>query len=857
MRTPLKQIVLVLAAAAGVVSCDTRLPTAGRQNGDIDVEFITPAADSEKVNIGDSVEVEVVLESGSPITRLTLRGDGMRGVKELGTYVEVARYAPIVIQFAQEVTDTTIRRYMKADSDLQLDTLAFIAIVEDERGRADTARRVALQVSGPRITIIEPGDEQRVAAPSSLNITARATDADNVRSITYIVRGLRPAPAADTVTQAFAGGSITEELRQTLAIPALPVGTRIGIKFTSTDFQGQEGSAPEIFVTVRADVQSAAPHVMQEVPLLSEVNEPIMVSASGQNITDIGVVVREGTVELLRRTVNLGGGVSNVRRAIPLNLPLQHIGKRVTITAFAIAGVGAGAVTGYAVRTATSAAVTDITLAIADPTEIVHGVTYELPLPGLIADIVVDTLRSNVFLSNTVHNRLEMWNNTSQTFLTQGVAVGSLPWGMAISPETVSPTRSNLLVANSGGTNISQVDISLPAPKEKLVERILTRNSYVHQVLESRDANTGRITASVSPVIGYSDRPQHIAQLETGRIYFSTRPTSFAPQGTLRYLEPKTLALPFPDPRIIWQYVDALEGTVFQYTIFNVDSVFAVTFGAGSGVSDRIVVYDHPYGQGSGVICVNGFTAGCVRSTLNGVVGAPIDESVRSIEQTLRRLGSDAEAVLRLDLPALALKDTTFAANSGDHKWVAFGEGNSAPGNTGARTIMVGDVIGNGGNLFISPWQSVRDLTENANERVFGLALDRTGATVAAHGLQSYFSRVDYPFHLRLQGKFDSPDKGQGIALHPDADGSADQTLNPNARLGFIASEPGEIELVDVAYYISRGRLKLKYPIYGPIRAAKPMAADAGKDIVVKLFALTSKGLIVIDVRSVDIKPGP
>src|SRR5690242_21895179 len=53
----------------------------------------------------------------------------------------------------------------------------------------------------------------------------------------------------------------------------------------------------------------------------------------------------------------------------------------------------------------------------------------------------------------------------------------------------------------------------------------------------------------------------------------------------------------------------------------------------------------------------------------------------------------------------------------------------------------------------LSPLVTIQDLTDNASERNFGIALDRTGLTVASHGLQSYFASVSDPFHLRLQGK--------------------------------------------------------------------------------------------------------
>ena len=141
------------------------------------------------------------------------------------------------------------------------------------------------------------------------------------------------------------------------------------------------------------------------------------------------------------------------------------------------------------------------------------------------------------------------------------------------------------------------------------------------------------------------------------------------------------------------------------------------------------------------------------------------------------------------------------------------------------------------------------------NEEIQPDAVGRrdTRGTVAAHGTQSYFGAVEDPFHLRLQGKYDSFDDGAGITFHPLADG----TLTPqDKRLAFVAAASGQIEVVDIAYYSNRARLMLKHPIYGPIRASLPMPGDP-PDVILKLFAVSTDGLIVIDLTSSDIKPGP
>jgi hypothetical protein len=393
----------------------------------------------------------------------------------------------------------------------------------------------------------------------------------------------------------------------------------------------------------------------------------------------------------------------------------------------------------------------------------------------------------------------------------------------------------------------------------------------VFEMSESRNTGTGKITVSVPKITSYSDRPQYLAQASTGRIYFSTRPTQFAPEGTIRYVETDPIYRA-PDPRIIHSYVEGDAGTDFRFAIFNLDSIDIQLSPANSPLSDRIVAFDHVYGSDdpAAIICVNGFDEinfrNCELSTLNGQpvdsispVGAgfnPYDPSIEAVLNTMRRLGSDTEGALRLNLAEMALHDTTFVTASFSNHWIAFGEGNSAPATNGGRVIMVYDSIKAPAATepqFSSPTVTVRDLTENASERVFGIALDKNGQMMASHGLESYMTEVFNPFHLRLQGKYNSLDEGAGIALHPDADGR--NTPMP-ARLAFVASATGEIEIVDVAYFINRGHLTLKYPIYGPLKASKPMPGD-DPSVVLKLFAITQRGLIVVDVTQNDIKPGP
>jgi hypothetical protein len=868
MRSPRTHLALFALIGLAIVGCDTRLaPVVKGSNAPPEITIDSPLVNS-KVNLGDSILVHITATAGGHgITTINLGADAITGVVELGTYEETPRFKPITVELTPGTTDTTIRRYLQP-IDLgneTLDSLVVFAILTDSIGLADTARVSAVLVSGPKVTILSPAANDSVTPNLSLSVTAEATDEDGIREISIIIASVDSAvwgglSFADTITQAFGG---TEQDVTFTASKTIPLGApgraRIRIQAVSKDGVLQEGASAPMTLFVRSAASVSAPHVTQVVPVRAERTDTVVVTASGAGIDSVGLIVTDLAGAIVFDTAfQIVPATSNVKKGIAMALPVSAQGKTVNVMSYAVDQSGRH---GYSVRLPSSPVETDPARAWTDRPVIVYGTTYQLPLAGTIGDLAVDPTLGQVFLSNTVHNRLEVWQNEPKKFIPNGVPVGSLPWGLFVS----ATNDDTLLVANSGGTNISRVyigDTVAANLKEDLPHRILTRNVFIRDILESRDASTNRITASLTEIKSFSDRPQYIAQSTTGRVYFSTRPTSTAPEGSIRYIETDP-AFEAPDPRLIWNYIETTGGTDFRYTIFNVDSIGISTAPANSLVSDEIIVFDHPYGKLNGTICVNArdrtgvLLPGCVISTVDGRPTSLPDPSVLAVIRTMAFNGSDIDYGVRLDLTQLPLKDTTFVAASFDNHWFAFGEGNSAPGTTGARIIMIRDSIsaaqGDSAPQFLSPRVTVRDLTENAAERVFGLALDKSGTNIIAHGLESYLSEIGNPFHLRLQGKYNSLDAGAGIAMHPEADG---RFTSVDSRLAFVASATGEIEAVDIAYFINRGRFTLKYPIYGPLRASKPMPGD-DPTIILKLFALTQRGLVVVDVTQADIKPGP
>jgi hypothetical protein len=394
-----------------------------------------------------------------------------------------------------------------------------------------------------------------------------------------------------------------------------------------------------------------------------------------------------------------------------------------------------------------------------------------------------------------------------------------------------------MYVANSGGTNLSRVYIGAATPsgmKEDLAHRIDTRISLLYKVSEARDAATGKIRISLNGPILFSDRPQYIQQAAgaNGRLYLSTKPTAASGQrGTIRYLD---TAAPAPDQRFILAF--ASQGSdPNSYLIANIDAASVTPAPANSLANDVLTLCDHASGSTDPQTC------------------ASSDQGIAAAVNALRAAVplTDVDAQVNLDEGSLGLTDTTYAAASSNGEWIAFGEGHRSPY---SRAFLLRDDGTNpNGYTYASPSLNIQDLINNASVQIFGLALDKSGQTLGLHGAETYFAKVTQPFTQRLSGKYSTFGQGGGIAFHPNADG-----INTPAtdRLSFIASNNGTIEMIDIAYFTSRGVLATKTNLYGPLRASLPFPGD-DPSIVLKLFGLSPNGLVVIDVTAADIQAGP
>jgi hypothetical protein len=759
----------------------------------------------------------------------------------------VQRYATVVApqsgSFAPGLRDTTISRYLKVLTpiDTTADSLIVYGILTDAASPiqlADTQRVIIRMATGPKVRFLAPLPGDSATAAAGLTVTVRATHPIGVAKLGFRMQGAANwlTPLDTTIAPNVSPSQRDYTFTGTVLIPAnAPPRSFVTITPVSLDVDGQEGSSTPLLIPIRVGAPPG-PVVTQDIPSRLERTDSISITASGYGLTYVGFELRDQTGAIVKRdSVSQGAPPPSAAVArLPINLPASTQGKKLAVVSFAY---DVGGRIGYSVRQGVTASQPNPAAAYVDSTLIVYGRTFSLPAgrAGLtIADVEVDRARGNVFLSNIQAGRLEVWQRSTNNFDPTGIVVGSQPWGMTMS--RTAPGKDTMYVANSGGTNLSRVYIGAATPsgmKEDLANRILTRISLLFRVTEQRDPTTQKIRITVTGPILFSDRPQYVQQSAAGRLYLSTRPTPASGEtGTVRYLDPNAQA---PDQRFILAF--ATRGSdPNSYLVANVDNVVVIPAPASSTANDTLIICDHPSGTTA--------PASCAQSG-NGI-GATIS-ALRTVVPT-----TDVDAAANLDESSLGLTDTTYATASGDGQWIAFGEGNRKPY---SRAFLLRD----DGSVpdrysYASPSLNIQDLINNASDQIFGVALDKTGKTLGVHGSESYFAAVTQPFTQRLQGKKTTFGTGSGITFHPNADG----TTTPQAdRLAFVASNNGSIELIDIAYYdFNRGTLSTKSNLYGPLRASLPFPGD-DPSVILKLFGVSSGGLVVIDVTASDIKPGP
>ena len=804
--------------------------------------------DLATVTLGSSFTAAAHITDNFGLARLTIVGFTTKGNPALGVVDTTIRYdsvfAPIKgsgpQSFRTGLVDTVITRNMVA---LQptggSDTLRLLYRLTDVTGRTRTLVRRVILLSGPTVTLDAPLGGATTFPGTRIPIQVSATGPSKLIEIGYRIVNANwviPPKRIDVTPANSASGTIFD----TVTVPnAVLAGSTVRIVPFARDVVNPSVTVLGDSVSVLVNVPAAdviGPLVRQSIPPRIESGDTLVVRASDPS----------GVKKILYVLINDSTGLAFQNDSITFNsplpkdtalrakiaIPLAALGSRYRFYSFAYDSLGNRA--------------NSVPLSSIQPDSIradtLRGVmsfgrtfrTATLPAGTFAGDLIVDR-GNNVYISNISRNQLERWRNSDSTFQAS-IPVGSQPWGL-----TFNRAGDSIFVANSGGTNISVVDTAGKTERR----RIKTPGNVLYRITQTIDPSSGVTRLSLNPatdIIQYSDRPQYIAMSKNGNLYYSTRPTASATPGTIRRIDPRQA----PASTEVQQLTTyATLGPDNTFIIANVDSLY-ITKSLKDSISDNITIFERSYGTSTQL------TIPVTTALGTYSLGATDSNVVRLCNSTLRALGGDCRA-LQIDPTSLTLTDTTFLAAGGDGRAIGFGEGNV----TGrpARVMLVIDTAGSWFNVVGSAGTSVRDLTNNASDNVFGLAVDSLSQTVLANGNAAFFADINASalFNLRLQGSYQTTLAGNGVAYHPQA--VCNIAGNVHTRVAFVMQGDSSIAVVDCFAFRKSKTIPVRTALYGQIRAVLPTGAELAIDptLSVKLYCLTKEGLLVILIRTTDL----
>lgn len=447
-----------------------------------------------------------------------------------------------------------------------------------------------------------------------------------------------------------------------------------------------------------------------------------------------------------------------------------------------------------------------------DTVTVVAGVTRGLPFGGQVADALYHPGKDRLYLTNILLNRVEVFNLADSSFKAP-VIVGSRPWGITAWPrDRTGIMGDTLLVANSGGTDISYVDLDAGASGSgSEVSRYALPNILAFSV-----TSVTSTTAPNGPPIqqrtkyDFSDRPQYVAAtcINTGTactdvvLAYTTTPTPGQ-------------SAPFA----------SLNGTVRWENLTRGTSHFffeqAIGQSAGRGDTLEVIRYDANTGVATTLV------------PFRQKIGTPPDTGFFSV-------------VIQID--RLAFRDTTFIRNSGNFQRAVIGEGGSVLGSramtfdatrgfdsvvftpAGAPFLLPTPVV----DLGVSQPQDVSDWTANSFAQVKGVGINFDGTLAGIRGDSTYIINPA----LRLQGVLGTTASNAGLDFHPLNTGPNSFPLN--TRLAFAASAEPLIEIFDTHCYQRVGTIPIRDPIIGPLTAA--FRSSTGQLVLV---GATARGVVI------------
>jgi len=653
----------------------------------------------------------------------------------------------------------------------------------------------------PQVLVLSPFSGSSAVVGKSILVTVMGKAATKVMSLGLNSTG--PVIRNDSVL--FASPLLdSTTMQDTIAIPANATPGTLTITPFLRDSLGQRAVGPSITINVQTAAQINSVPVVNQYCIGNsgfdnacghgrrvEVTDTVHVEADDPSgISELGYEVRStpgGTIDDSATFVS-NGQLTFQPHTFAMRLPYTTFPTTAYIQVFARNSNGVRA---YAKLASGADRIDTVT--------VVAGVTRSLPFGGEVADALYHAGKDRLYLTNITRNRVEVFNMADSSFKAP-VIVGSRPWGITSWPRDRSGTKGDtLLVANSGGTQISYIDLDAGVSGSGLeVFRYLLPNIVVATITTTTSATSG-LPIRVRTVYDFSDRPQFVGATchEVGGVCqdviltYSTTPTPGQ-------------SPPFSE----------LNGTLRWENLTK-----GVTAAGKSDSTTSHFFFEQAIGQ----LGARGDTLEIERFDADGVGFTTLVPAFNALGSTVVRG------------PALAFRDTTFVRSSGNFRRAVFGEGGSV---INSRAMMYDvdrgyDPVAWWVDRGVSPPVDVSDFIANTSARMFGVAINFDGGLSAIRADSTYVLNPA----LRLMGIFNTTNTNAGLDFHPQNTGNFSFPLN--TRLAFAASSEPLIEIYDTNCYLRVGTIPIKDPIIGPVTAA---LRPSGQLVLV---GATARGVVI------------
>lgn len=706
------------------------------------------------------------------------------GIKTIHVSVTGGVTATFDTTFISANTDVTLPFSIVAPASVPRGTpVTVTASAIDGAGNASAVDTLSLTIGNlppPSAIITSPAAGAFAVVGKSIVVAVRGTAPMKVRTLGYSATGV--VARVDSIR--FSGSLLTDTTFQdTLAIPANATGGQLALTPFLVDSLGVRTIGTAVTITVQTVAQAnSVPVVTFGITPRVEVADTIHVEATDPaGVTALGFEIRRtvgGTVDV-GDSIALAGNLTSAIKTFTMRLTYTTFPDTVFVKAFAKNTLGTRA---YAKLSSGTDRV--------DTVIVVAGATRGLPFGGQVADALYHPGKDRLYLTNIERNRVEVFNLADSSFKAP-INVGSRPWGLAVRPlDRTGAMTDTLLVANSGGTDISFVNLDAGATGAELSRYALP--NIIAYTITTVKSTTGSGDFQQFTKYDFTDRPQFIAATckddGTGKcgdviLVYSTTPTGG-----------QSLPFSFRNGTLRWENLTQRTSHFF----------FEQAIGQSVGRSDtlEIVRYDGSNPNDSTVL-------------------VPYRQKIGS--------GADTTRVsVVVDITKLAFRDTTFVRNSGNFRRAVVGEGGAVSGSralmydgnlglqttattpAGATAVLPTPYYDNG----ITGSANATDFIANTFQTITGVAINFDGSLAAIRGDSTY---VINPL-LRLQGIFQTRSGPGGVDFHPSNIGATSFPLSN--RLAFAASTEPVIEIYDTNCYQLVGTIPIRDPIIGPIKAA-------------------------------------